>query len=82
MKTILLMTAALLLATPAWAGGVDCGGTVAWAMEHAGITFTNENGYVDCVVTDKVLAKRFLKVCPIGSKCVIWLGDGPPQLLS
>lgn len=74
MKTILLTVAALLLATPAWAGGgAECEGKV----EHAGrfVYFTNDNT-VECMIQDKALGKRFLKVCQVGSYCTIWVGDG------
>ena len=76
MKIILLMAAALLLATPAWAGGVDCGGMV--SMEDAVFTVRNRevSANVECKVADKALTQRFLKVCPVGSQCFIWLGDG------
>src|SRR4051794_23224758 len=76
METILLLLA-MLVATPAWAGGVDCGGVVDWATaDHTAITITREGGHVDCMVKDKALVRRFLNACPIGSKCFIWLGDG------
>ena len=90
MRTTLLTALALLLATPAWAGGMaECRGTVVIDTESdpgtPTIALESKKEYGDCLVTPlpttdssaavnkarEEEAKRFLKMCPLGSTCSI-----------
>jgi hypothetical protein len=79
MKTTLLTALVLLAATPAWAcGGVACQGIVSTygVVGKEWVEIINDNVNADpCEITNKSLIKRFLKVCPVGSECILYLGD-------
>ena len=67
MKPTLLITAALLLATPAWPCDVDiheCVGKVTSSPGHVAIE--TKVGY--CFIHNKLIIKRLLKICPEGSR--------------
>jgi hypothetical protein len=74
----LLAIALVLLATPtAWAGGLDdCRGTVVIDSEMDPGTETialKDKGEIKCLMApvNSSEAKRFLKVCPVGTKCSV-----------
>jgi hypothetical protein len=75
MKTALLMTAALLVATPAWTCDDDhfhmCQGHVLVnSFGHVEIVSKDEI----CTIYNKAIIKRLLKVCPYdGSQCEVIL---------
>jgi hypothetical protein len=72
MKTTLLTALVLLAATPAWAGGLWCQGTVTVGPEWIAVEDANNKFLIK---TNSPLGKRFLKVCPAGSECNVALGD-------
>jgi hypothetical protein len=77
MRTTLLTALALLLATPAWACDEPaCRGKVVAMGNPVTITIQVDSAHDDdCFINDKKLAQRVLKVCPIGSDCVLSLGE-------
>jgi hypothetical protein len=76
---MLLATAAVLVilasSDAAQAGGWECAGKV---TRHANGTLLIEqtsDQLDDCLVENKALVRRILKVCPVGSGCELFLGD-------
>ena len=75
MKTILLMTAALLLATPAGAGDDGmCYGEVFVGEGQLHIGDVTETSARPCFTDSKPIISYILKVCPKGTDCTADLG--------